>query len=56
MAFTDYTRNVRGLNSGNDFAPDYLKSIYDAIQQNEIVLAEEQGGELSFNYEWKEIL
>ncbi len=56
MTFQDYTRNVRGLNSGEDFDPEYLKDIYDAIQQNEIVLAEEQGGDLGFNYEWKELL
>lgn len=24
MTFEDYKRNVRGLNSGTDFAPDYL--------------------------------
>ncbi len=56
MTFHDYSRNVRGLNSGEDFNPEYLKSIYIAIQQNEIVLAEERGGDLGFNYEWKELL
>ncbi|KAJ3373469.1 GDP/GTP exchange factor for ARF [Kappamyces sp. JEL0680] len=56
MTFQDYSKNVRGLNSGMDFSPEYLKSIYQAIQQNEIVLAEERGGELGFNYEWKELL
>jgi golgi-specific brefeldin A-resistance guanine nucleotide exchange factor 1 len=56
MAFLDYTRNVRGLNSGEDFAPDYLQSIYSAIQQSEIVLAEERGGDLGFNYEWKSLM
>ena len=56
MGFQDYTRNVRGLNSGEDFAPEYLQSIYTAIQQNEIVLAEERGGDLGFNYEWKNLM
>ena len=31
------------------------KSIYDAIKDNEIVMAEEHGGELGFSYQWKEI-
>jgi Sec7-like guanine-nucleotide exchange factor len=56
MGFIDYTRNVRGLNSGQDFSHDYLQSIYSAIQQNEIVLAEERGGVLGFNYEWKSLM
>jgi Sec7-like guanine-nucleotide exchange factor len=56
MTFEDYTRNVRGLNSGKNFAPAYLKGIFDAIKKNEIVLAEEHGGELGFNFQWREIL
>ncbi|KAJ1334409.1 hypothetical protein BSLG_007564 [Batrachochytrium salamandrivorans] len=56
MTFHDYSRNVRGLNSGKDFSIDYLKDIYDAIKQTEIVMAEEQGGELSFNFKWRQIL
>ncbi|KAJ3259131.1 GDP/GTP exchange factor for ARF [Boothiomyces macroporosus] len=55
MTFTDFQRNNRGMNSKKDFSKEYLKSIYDAIHHNEIVLAEEHGGELSFNYEWREI-
>ncbi|KAI8903041.1 hypothetical protein EDD86DRAFT_250662 [Gorgonomyces haynaldii] len=43
MSFQDYCRNVRGLNNGVDFSQTYLKSIYDAIKQNEIVMAEERG-------------
>ncbi|KAI8905997.1 hypothetical protein EDD86DRAFT_248931 [Gorgonomyces haynaldii] len=56
MSFQDYCRNVRGLNNGVDFSQTYLKSIYDAIKQNEIVMAEERGGELGFNFQWKELL
>ena len=56
MTFHDYSRNVRGLNSGEDFSSDYLKSIYDAIKHNEIVMAEEKGGELGFNYQWRGIM
>lgn len=55
MTFEDYRRNVRGLNSGQDFSLEYLHSIFNAIQQKEIVLAEERGGDLGFNYEWKEL-
>jgi Sec7-like guanine-nucleotide exchange factor len=56
MTFEDYQRNVRGLNSGENFNAEYLKSIYEAIKKNEIILAEEHGGELGFNYQWRELL
>nr|KAJ3421720.1 GDP/GTP exchange factor for ARF [Polyrhizophydium stewartii] len=56
MTFKDYSKNVRGLNSGKDFSPEYLRSIYDAIKATEIVMAEEQGGELGFNFQWRQLL
>lgn len=55
MQFKDYCRNVRGLNNGKDFNSGYLKSIYDAIKENEIVLAEEHGGQLGFNHLWRKM-
>jgi brefeldin A-resistance guanine nucleotide exchange factor 1 len=43
MSLTDYERNVRGLNDGVDFPKEFIKDIYKAIKENEIVLAEEHG-------------
>jgi brefeldin A-resistance guanine nucleotide exchange factor 1 len=43
MSLTDYERNVRGLNNKADFPAAFVKDIYTAIKENEIVLAEEHG-------------
>ncbi|KAJ3000135.1 GDP/GTP exchange factor for ARF [Globomyces sp. JEL0801] len=36
--------------------PQVKRGIYERIKKAEIVLAEERGGDLGFNYEWKELL
>ncbi|KAJ3016867.1 GDP/GTP exchange factor for ARF [Thoreauomyces humboldtii] len=56
MTLDGFFRNVRGLNNGGDFAPEFLTQIYNNIKDNEIVLPEEHEGELSFNYHWKELM
>lgn len=55
MTFIDYSRNVRGLNSGVDFEAEYLRGIYDAIKGCEIIIAEEHGGEIGFNFQWRKV-
>ncbi|KAJ3113573.1 GDP/GTP exchange factor for ARF [Phlyctochytrium bullatum] len=56
MTKEDFKRNTRGCNNKEDFDPEYLGKIYDAIKENEIVMPEEQEGELGFNYTWRELL
>ncbi|KAJ3094625.1 GDP/GTP exchange factor for ARF [Phlyctochytrium planicorne] len=56
MTKDDFKRNTRGCNNKSDFDPEYLGKIYDAIRENEIVMPEEQEGELGFNYTWRELL
>ncbi|SGY37639.1 BQ5605_C003g01849 [Microbotryum silenes-dioicae] len=56
MDIVAYSRNLRGVNDGKDFAPEYLKSIYDSIRKREIILPEEHQNQAGFEYGWKELL
>lgn len=56
MTFTDFSRNLRGVNDGQDFAPDYLQAIFDSIKSNEIILPDEHDNKHAFDYAWKELL
>jgi brefeldin A-resistance guanine nucleotide exchange factor 1 len=55
MTFEDFCRNLRGTNDGENFAAEYLQAIYIEIRDNEIILPEEHGGDLGFNFEWKQL-
>ena len=56
MAFKDFARNLRGVNGGEDFAPQYLQEIYNSIRTNEIILPDEHDNKHAFDYAWKELL
>lgn len=56
MTNTDFARNLRGVNGGHDFAPDYLQGIYDSIKGNEIILPDEHNNKQAFDYAWEELL
>ena len=56
MALGDFSKNLRGVNGGNDFAPDYLQDIYNSIKHNEIILPDEHDNKHAFDYAWKELL
>ncbi|KNC98965.1 uncharacterized protein SPPG_05921 [Spizellomyces punctatus DAOM BR117] len=56
MTLDDFMRNLRGLNGNKDFSPEFLKQMYTAIRENEIVMPEEHEGDLGFNYQWKELM
>ena len=56
MDLDAYARNLRGVNDGKDFEPDYLRSIYDSIRKREIVMPEEHQNQLGFEYGWKQLL
>ena len=53
MTLNDFVRNQRGLNNKADFPRDFLEGIYNAIKTREIVMPEEQSGDLKEDYEWK---
>ena len=56
MTYTDFARNLRGLNAGGDFTPEFLQEIYDSIKQNEIILPDEHENKHAFDYAWRELL
>ncbi|KAG0206857.1 GDP/GTP exchange factor for ARF [Mortierella sp. GBA30] len=56
MSLEQFTKNLRGVNKGENFPPEYLAEIYEAIRKREIVLPQEHEGQLGFNYAWKELL
>ena len=56
MSYVDFAKNLRGVNAGKDFDPDYLQAIYDSIKQNEIILPDEHDNKHAFDYAWRELL
>ena len=56
MTFTQFVKNERGLNSGEDYPKEFLQDIFTAIRETEIVMPSEHKGELKAEYEWKLVL
>jgi brefeldin A-resistance guanine nucleotide exchange factor 1 len=56
MTYTDFSRNLRGVNGGRDFEPQYLQDIHESIKTREIVLPEEHDNKHAFEHAWKELL
>jgi len=56
MKYEDFARNLRGVNGGKDFEPEYLQGIYDSIKTREIILPEEHDNKNAFEHAWKELL
>ncbi|EIW72629.1 hypothetical protein TREMEDRAFT_41874 [Tremella mesenterica DSM 1558] len=56
MTIDDYKRNLRGVNDGKDFDPEYLAAIHESIKKREIILPEEHVGQPGFDYAWKGLM
>jgi golgi-specific brefeldin A-resistance guanine nucleotide exchange factor 1 len=56
MTYADFARNLRGVNGGEDFTPQYLQDIFNSIKSNEIILPDEHDNKHAFDYAWKELL
>jgi len=56
MQFEDFAKNLRGVNDGKDFEPEYLRIIYDSIKTREIILPEEHSDRNAYDHAWKELL
>ncbi|WVQ85543.1 hypothetical protein IAT38_007709 [Cryptococcus sp. DSM 104549] len=56
MTIDDYKKNLRGVNGGKDFDPEYLAGIHDSIKKREIILPEEHAGQHGFEYAWKSLM
>ncbi|KAM0279817.1 hypothetical protein ACHAQH_004368 [Verticillium albo-atrum] len=56
MSLEDFSKNLRGVNDGGNFAPEYLQEIFDSIRNNEIILPDEHDNKHAFDYAWRELL
>ncbi|KAH8681598.1 hypothetical protein BX600DRAFT_375964 [Xylariales sp. PMI_506] len=56
MTVLDFAKNLRGVNDGKDFEPEYLQAIFDNIKANEIILPDEHDNQHAFDYAWRELL
>lgn len=56
MDVAAFSKNLRGVNDGKDFDPEYLQAIYDSIQTREIILPEEHNDKHAYDHAWKELL
>ena len=56
MTVQDFARNLRGVNGGKDFPPEYLEEIYKSIKTNEIILPDEHNNDKAFSYTWEGLL
>jgi brefeldin A-resistance guanine nucleotide exchange factor 1 len=56
MKYEDFAKNLKGVNGGGNFAPEYLQAIFDTIKNNEIILPDEHDNKHAFDYAWKEML
>ncbi|KAG5439555.1 hypothetical protein PCANB_002131 [Pneumocystis canis] len=55
MTIEEYTKNMRNLNNNKDFDPEYLKTIYEAIRSNEIIVPDEHNSQQGFEYTWRSL-
>ncbi|TVY38452.1 Uncharacterized protein LSUB1_G004093 [Lachnellula subtilissima] len=56
MQYEDFAKQVRGVNGGQDFDPEFLRAIFEEIKSNEIILPDEHDNKFAFDYAWRELL
>ncbi|KAI0154872.1 Sec7-domain-containing protein [Xylariaceae sp. FL1272] len=56
MEIVDFNRQLRGVNDGKDFAPEFVEATFEAIKANEIILPDEHDNQHAFDYAWRELL
>ena len=56
MTYNDFAKNLRGVNDGKDFPPEYLQEIYHSIKHNEIILPDEHSNQKAFDYAWDNLM
>ena len=56
MTLADFVKNLKGVNDSQDFSPEYLEAIYNAIRSREIIMPEEHDNQAGFDYAWKALL
>ncbi|KAI1074627.1 hypothetical protein F5B20DRAFT_595974 [Whalleya microplaca] len=56
MELADFARNLRGVNGGKDFPPEFVEATFEAIKTDEIILPDEHDNKHAFDYAWRELL
>lgn len=56
MQYEDFAKNLRGVNDGKDFEPDFLRAMYESIKTREIILPEEHNNRDAYDHAWKDLL
>ena len=56
MAVEDFAKNLRGVNDGKDFDPEFMQAIFTSIKTREIILPEEHADRHAYDHAWKELL
>jgi brefeldin A-resistance guanine nucleotide exchange factor 1 len=56
MQYEDFAKNLRGVNGGKDFDPEYLRAMYESIKTREIILPEEHNDRHAYDHAWKDLL
>tara|TARA_R110002003_G_scaffold152_6_gene13632 strand:+ start:15214 stop:16563 length:1350 start_codon:yes stop_codon:yes gene_type:complete len=56
MQYEDFAKNLRGVNQGKDFDPEYLRAMYESIKSREIILPEEHNDRHAYDHAWKELI
>ncbi|CCU75858.1 guanine nucleotide exchange factor [Blumeria hordei DH14] len=56
MTLDQFSNNLRGVNGGKNFDPQYLKDVYNSIKADEIILPDEHDNKHAFDYAWRELL
>jgi brefeldin A-resistance guanine nucleotide exchange factor 1 len=56
MQYEDFSKNLRSVNDGKDFDPDYLRAMFDSIKTREIILPEEHNDRHAYDHAWKDLL
>jgi len=56
MTLNDFIRNNSGINNKKDFDKQFLEEVYNSIAKREIVMPEEQEGQVGDDYAWKQLV
>eukprot|EP00834_Sanchytrium_tribonematis_P003784 NODE_159_length_15043_cov_0.440444.p1 type:complete len:996 gc:universal NODE_159_length_15043_cov_0.440444:3576-6563(+) len=55
MTLSGFQNNLRGTNNNENFDPEFLKSIYEAIKMNEIIMPGEKDNDQTYFLFWDEV-
>ncbi|ODV92837.1 hypothetical protein CANCADRAFT_147690 [Tortispora caseinolytica NRRL Y-17796] len=56
MTKEQFKSNLRGMNNGENFEPEFLEEIYHTIKSDEIIMPEERSSDAGFEFIWNELV